>query len=92
MLDDGAPRQVVVEVLSHIERGLDVESDAGDEAEGAEGDDRAVEVGILARQPHQLTRAVEKFDRRDRGREVAVAIAGAVGAGGDRARHGDVGQ
>jgi hypothetical protein len=80
--------------LAHLVRGHGVQRHVGDDAEGAQRDHRAVEP-VAVRFPAQdadLAVGGDQFERADRGAEAAVGVAGAVGAGGDRAGHRNVRQ
>jgi len=82
-------RQVVVDILTNVERRHDIQSQPGDDAERAEREHHPVEfvaVGLPTEGDQVAVRGHE-LDRRDGGRQVPVAVAGAVGAG--RARTGD---
>jgi len=71
---------------------LEAESDFGDHAERAEGDDSAEEgVAVFgAGEMDKIAGGVDEFERGDSGREVAELFSRTVSGGGDRAGDGDV--
>lgn len=80
-------------VLAHVERGLDRQGHPGDDTERAEPHDHAGEVGgDLPGHSHELPRTGHELKCPHGGREVAVAVAGSVRAGGDRPGYRDVRQ
>ncbi len=90
VLAERVPREPFEDPLAQLERGLDVERDARDDAERAEVHDRALEVGVAALEPSQLAVGGQQLERAHRRGEVAVGVAGPVRGGRDRARHRDV--
>ena len=86
--------EVFVDGLRDLEGGLDVEGDAGDDAEGSEMDDGAEELVAVfgAGEGVELAVGGDDLDGGDGGGEVAVVDAGAVGSGGGGSDDGDVGE
>jgi hypothetical protein len=78
--------------LAHLVRRLELQRDPYDRPDGTEADDDTREVGICARHGQEVTVSGDDLELGNRGREVPVAVAGAVGRRGDRARHRDVRQ
>jgi hypothetical protein len=92
VLEQAGPGQALEGALADLVGGLDVEGDAGDRAERAQPHDQAVEVGVAPRGDQRLAAGGDQLQAGDRGGQVAVAVAGAVGGGGHRAPDRDVGQ
>src|ERR1700741_4813908 len=83
-------RQIFVDVLAHGECRLNVESDFGDDTESPEAYDGAAKgfSVALAGKSDYIARSGHEFESRNRGRKVAIFLAGTMrrrGAGsGDR--------
>lgn len=86
--------EVFVDGLGDLEGGLDVEGDAGGDAEGSEIDDGAEKLFAVfgAREAADAAVGGDELDGGDGGGEVAVVAAGAVGGGGAGSDDGDVGE
>ncbi|MFC7644039.1 hypothetical protein ACFQX6_27315 [Streptosporangium lutulentum] len=69
------PREVLVDVLPHVEGRDDVEGDPGDDAQRAEPDHRAGEAVavLLPAEDDDLAVGGDQFEPGHRGRQVAVA-------------------
>ena len=93
--DDVAQRQVLVDVLAHLERRLEVEGERRDDAQRAEPDDGAVErvaVAFARETSRSRRRRVTTSSAETAVGQVAVPVARAVGRGRARAGHRDVRQ
>ena len=87
MLSDLRHWQVEVDILPHRERGLEIQSDLGDDADGTEVDDsglKHLEISV-AREREDIAVGTHNLECRNRRREVPVPRAGAVRRGGTRA-------
>ncbi len=86
--------EVFVDDLAHLEGGLDVEGDGGDDAECAEVDDGSTEVFgvLLGGDGEEFAVGGDELEGGDGGGEIAVGGAGAVGTGGAGSDDGDVGE
>ena len=84
MLPDLRHRQVQIDVLPHRERGLEIQRDLGDNADGAEMDDRGLKrIAISgARDRQNIATGSHDLECRDRRREIPVLRAGAMCCGG----------
>ncbi len=89
-LEQPVPRELLEHTLAHLVGGLDVEREAGDDAERAEADDETVEVRVAARGGDDLAARRDHLQGGDRRREVAVRVPRPVGGGRDRAGDRDV--
>src|SRR5207342_1850004 len=78
---DHAPGQVDEDVLAHVVGGLDVEAEAGDDAEGTERHDAAVEVRLAPDDAGDRPVGGHQLDPRDGCGQGAGRVARAVGAG-----------
>ena len=90
VLGQRLPAEPREDVLAHVVGRLDVEGHGGDDAEGAERHDAALEVGVAARHPADLAIGADDLECRDRRCERAVLDSRPVSARRDRARDGDV--
>jgi hypothetical protein len=71
---DVGPREVLEQVLPHLERRDDVERDGGQDAEDAETDDHPVEVVVTASGTAKLAVGRHEPDRRHCTGQAAVAV------------------
>ena len=88
----GGYGQVEEDILPHLEGRLQLQRQLGNHAEGPKAHHHGGEVRVIAVQGHQLAVGLHQVEREDRGGQVAVGDARAVGTGGAGPRHGDVRQ